>query len=246
MRVDTFVFVHDQDIVLDFDRIGKFNSIENLRYVFLGARPVDRISGRPDVIVARDFEDNIENLASFVAFTGWHLIWKNNLSDADYINLFEYDVDLKKGFSEEQRMKLDGVDVMGYVPLSVHDYWYIGDEACTGSLLRSFNSRYGIDYRQMVNSMGDEIVGLTSNQTFSKAHFDRFMSWFEEMIPDLQDDPMCGHMPERAVSIYCRTNGASNVSIEPDLLAHYRLDSHGTGQRDREEVAGYYKKMIGE
>jgi hypothetical protein len=60
MRIDTFIFVHNQQIILDYDRIGKFSGIGEFKYVFLGKRPVDLISDRNDIIFASDFDDNIE------------------------------------------------------------------------------------------------------------------------------------------------------------------------------------------
>jgi len=245
VRIDTFIFVHDQQIILDYDRIGNFSCIEEFKYVFLGTRPVDLISDRNDIIFARDFDENIEYMSGFCAFTGWYLIWKNGLSNADYINLFEYDVILEDSFIDIQKNELLGKNVLGYVPINVHDYWYINDDACAGSLLRAVNDLYGIKYIDFVHSMSsDEVVSITSNHTFSREFFDSFMKWFMPLVPSLESDTMCGHFPERAVSIYYKTQNLDGIIINESILKHYRLDSHETSGFDRNEMNINYNEML--
>ena len=43
LTVDTFIFIHDQEIVLDFINKNKFKDFENFKWVFLGNKPYDKI-----------------------------------------------------------------------------------------------------------------------------------------------------------------------------------------------------------
>ena len=102
MTNQTFIFVHDQNIILDFERVGKFKDIDNLKYVFVSNNPSDKIKDMENVIIAKDYDDNIEKYnRTLIAYTGWYLIWKNKLATADYINLFEYDIILSPNFQKE-------------------------------------------------------------------------------------------------------------------------------------------------
>ncbi len=57
MKAQTFIFVHEQQIVLDYIEAGKFDQLPDVQYVFLGQRPVDLLDqfvGEKKVIVARN------------------------------------------------------------------------------------------------------------------------------------------------------------------------------------------------
>ncbi len=44
MRIQSFIFCHDQNLILEFLSNGKFNHLPNLKFVFLGTElPVDQI-----------------------------------------------------------------------------------------------------------------------------------------------------------------------------------------------------------
>ena len=53
MKIQTFIFVHDQNIILDFKKNNKFKSLENLKYVFLGSRDTDKIKNMEDITLKR-------------------------------------------------------------------------------------------------------------------------------------------------------------------------------------------------
>jgi hypothetical protein len=90
MKTQTFIFIHDQNIILDFEKNNKFKELENLTYIFLGNRDIDKIKDMSNVIVCRNLPINIEEYPYLTSFSGWYAIWKNKLYDADYLNLFEY------------------------------------------------------------------------------------------------------------------------------------------------------------
>ena len=97
---ETFICVHDQNIILDYEKNSKFNILKNYRYIFLGDRPTDLIQNNPKVIIARKYETNLEDYPYFTAFTGWYLLWKNNLITTKYITLLEYDTLVNENFEQ--------------------------------------------------------------------------------------------------------------------------------------------------
>ena len=59
LTVDTFIFVHDQEIILDFVSKNKFNDFKNFKWVFLGDKPYDKIQKLDNLIIVRNLEHNI-------------------------------------------------------------------------------------------------------------------------------------------------------------------------------------------
>lgn len=247
-KIETFIFVHDQNIVLDFEKNKKLDNLTNFKYVFLGDRPTNEIQHMDNIIFARDFEDNIEDHnGKLLAFSGWYLIWKHQLSDADFINLFEYDIILHPNFEKIQIETLKGIDAsfMGYQSININDYWYIGDRSCSEALIKSIKKNYDVNYYDLINSLPREVdVTITSNHSFNMKHFIDYMKWMEPMIDDIKNEPMAGHMPERSVSMYYLINQIQNVVCDPNILQHYRLDSHNTQNQSIEYKEESYKKII--
>ena len=69
--------------------VGKENTIEDIKT-------------DPRVIIARNFEDNIESKNELLTFTAWYLISKNNLFlDYEYLCILEWDVSLDNVFVDK-------------------------------------------------------------------------------------------------------------------------------------------------
>lgn len=49
---DTFIFVHDQELIVEFENSNKFKDLYNYTYVFLGNRPTDKINDLTNLIIA--------------------------------------------------------------------------------------------------------------------------------------------------------------------------------------------------
>jgi len=247
MKIQTFVFVHDEKIILDFAKTGKFKEIENLKYIFVSANPCDEVKNIPNVIIARDYADNIEKWNStLIAYTGWYLVWKNNLIDTDteFINMLEYDIILDKNFTEIQnRVITKDTEVLSYIPITVNNYWFIQhDEICL-PFLNSIQKHHGIDFRKYIQTIDpNTVVGVTSNQSMTPKVFNEFMSWMEPVIEDIKEEKMAGHMPERTFPLYYTYNNLNGILLE-DVLSHFQMDTHNTQNRQ-----GYfeqnYEKLI--
>ena len=247
-KVETFIFVHDQQIVIDFENNNKLKNLSSYKYVFLGNRDIDKIVDYPNVIFARFYEDNIERYnKKLLAFTGWYLIWKNQLTDADFVNLLEYDVILSDDFEKVQNEMLSQSDIsfMGYQLINVKEHWYVGEKSCSEALIKSIEKNYNVKYYDMVDSMPANLaVTITSNHSFDTKHFDNYMKWMEPMIEDIKDEDMAGHMPERSVSMYYLIHRIPGISCNTNILKHYRLDSHETQGQSKDYKEESYLKII--
>jgi hypothetical protein len=219
MKAQTFIFVHDQYIVLDYLAAGKFNNLPNVKYVFLGQRPSDQIGHLVDmgkVIIARDLPDNIEHLPNLVAWTGWYALVKNNLITAEVVNLFEYDVNVVGNWVQSE----ENTNYFPY-PRTDDTWWnYNG----IGTILR-----YVCD-----DDFEGENLPMTSNYTLKKDTLRLFVRDME--IFYWAKDPQAGHITERYYSYIAYPI----CVVEPNRLTHLYADSHGTqGRGDRYQDIKY-------
>jgi hypothetical protein len=211
MKAQTFIFVHDQYIVLDYLAAGKFNELPDVKYVFLGQRPSDQIGHLVDmgkVIIARDLPDNIEHLPNLVAWTGWYAIARNGLITADIVNLLEYDVNLL-GWKQPMAS-------VGYFwhPYADNTWWnYNGIKT---------------ELRRLEVSVSSDPLPMTSNYTLFADKIYPFINTLMASEFDFEHD-QAGHIVER----YCSAYFQFKVTAAGGLN-HLYADSHGTqGRGDR-------------
>lgn len=211
MTAQTFIFVHDQQIVVDYIRAGKFAELPSVQYVFLGHRPVDLIRDLPGVVIARELKHNIEHLPNLVAWTGWYAVVRNGLVTADIVNLFEYDVNIRGTWQQHAFDK-------AYFGCQKNEVWY------------NYN---GI--RPFVEKIDQSDAGetyempMTSNYTIKPVHLDYVIKeilWEAYFL-----HPQAGHIAERHCSSLLWF-----LPIDKFSLQHLYADSHGTqGRGDRYE-----------
>jgi hypothetical protein len=217
MKVQTFIFVHDQYIVLDYLAAGKFNELPDVKYVFLGMRPSDQIGhlvNMGKVIIARDLPDNIEHYPNLVAWTGWYAIARNGLITADVVNLFEYDVNL---LGWKQPMASAGYFWHPYADSTWWNYNGIKTEL-----------------RKLEISVTNDPLPMTSNYTLFAERINTFVKALMESDLD-PEHPQAGHIVER----YCSAYFQFKVTAAGGLT-HLYADSHGTqGRGDRYQDIKY-------
>jgi hypothetical protein len=213
MKAQTFIFVHDQYIVLDYLAAGKFNELPDVQYVFLGQRPVDLLDqfvGEKKVIVARNLPDNIEHYPNLVAWAGWYAIARNGLITADIVNLFEYDVNL---LGWKQPMASAGYFWHPYADAT----WWNYNEIKT-------------ELRRLEISVTNDPLPMTSNYTLFANKIYPFINTLMASDFDFEHD-QAGHIIER----YCSAYFQFKVTAAGGLT-HLYADSHGTqGRGDRYE-----------
>jgi hypothetical protein len=229
---ETFIFVHDQELILLFEENKKFNNLYSYQYVFLGDRPIDKIENLTNLIVARNYEDNLEQYPKFTSYTGWYLLWKNNLIKTKFINLFEYDIILDKNFPQHQvKFFEDSKQIVGYVPMPMNNFHFIVNREWNEHILASIKKHYRVDllgfYGNVVSNNPNALWSSTSNTTFRVDVFNDYMKWFQPIMNDIKETKTCGHAHERSITYYATLNN-KKIGITNGLLQHIQMDSHKT------------------
>jgi hypothetical protein len=213
MTAQTFIFVHDQQIVLDYIAADKFHDLPDVKYCFLGQRDVDQIEHLDNVIIARNLPNNIEHLPNLVAWTGWYAVLRNGLITADYVNLFEYDVNISDTWTQCHRNS-------GY-------FWHP-----TADLVWWNYNNIQYELHKAVRFPAQGPLPMTSNYTLSEFYLKELVN---QMMGKISNNnlnpkhPQAGHIIERFCSFLLQT-----VVGFGDGVAHLYADSHGTqGRGDR-------------
>ena len=76
--IETFITVHDQDIIIDYENSNKYSCLNKYRYLFVGDRDISKIKHLQNVIVGRNLEFNIEKFNYFCDYTSWFFWLKTN------------------------------------------------------------------------------------------------------------------------------------------------------------------------
>jgi hypothetical protein len=219
MTAQTFIFVHDQQIVLDYIAADKFRQLPDVKYCFLGHRDVDQIEHLPNVIIARNLPNNIEHLPNLVAWTGWYAVLHNDLIYADLVNLFEYDVNVVGEWEQPN-------EPCGYFSHPTADEIWWNYNGIRPALLCLFEFIENTNFTDAVN------LPMTSNYTLTKEDalsFVWLLLYSQERERIDFSDIQTGHITERFASFLY-----TYLSINKGRLTHLYADSHGTqGRGDR-------------
>lgn len=226
-EIELFVMVHDQDLLLECESDGRFEPIARRRYVFLGPRPVDKLTGRTDVIVARDLADNMEEHANLLSFTGWYAVARNHLATGRYISLLEYDVALAPNFIEETLAALgEQDDLVGYVSFPLSHPMYLH---ATPWLIPTLAEVYEIDAVRLIDehlaSGGLDRWTATTNASMSAATLAAVVDWIVPLTVVYRHDPIGAHVHERLLKIFGLLNDQPGRYL-PSLLTHAQKRSH--------------------
>jgi len=246
-KLNTFIFVHDQNIILDFNKINKFSEFENFKYVFLGSRPCDLISDLDNVIIARNLPNNIEQYPKFTSLTGWYALLNNGLIDSEYVNLFEYDINYIPDFNDiNKELVNSNYDFIGYFPMLVTDPVYLTFSQYTDKLIESINKNSGVNIHSVFDKILSEnnraLWSSSSNSTWKVSELKNYIDWFVPFIDDIKNSDYCGHMHERSLSFYYYV-AKLKVKLTNNLMTHFQLNSHGTSPLPPERGAELYKQL---
>jgi hypothetical protein len=210
MTTSTFIFVHDQQIVLDYIAANKFSDLPDVKYCFLGMRPTEQIEHLPNVIIARNLPDNIEHYPNLVAWTGWYALVRNDLIKTNLVNLFEYDVNVLGKWVQSQ-------EECGYFMYpSTDEVWW------------NYNGIRGEVLKVVPKEYKGKGIPMTSNYTLDMRNISNIVDEALEIDPL---HPQAGHIMERVCSWF-----VDYLPIFTNRLTHLYADSHGTqGRGDRYE-----------
>lgn len=246
-NIEVFIVVHDQDIIIKFEEENIFKNLFPVyRYIFVGRRDVSKIKDLQNVIIARNFSDNIEKYNYLVSFTAWYLIVKNNIATTKYISILEYDTALEKDFIQKTMEVLNAQPdaIVNYIP------WPIEKDFLKhpgGKLLnKSIQKVYGIDIKKIVDEYtkktGDKLWPATSNISLSVQTLSDFVNWFLSISIVLREDKYSGHAVERALKIFSILYNKPVIYIN-NVLNHFMLDSHCTEQ-NATTISNKLKKVL--
>lgn len=243
--METFIFVHDQNIVLDFIRVGKFSNLENVKYVFVGDKPTDQIKNLNNVIVCRDLEHNIEQFPNLTSFTGWYALCKNNLIQSNHVSLFEYDVNVSSDLQSKINDSFnEGFEVLGYIPLSIHDVNYVKNMQWIAKIINTLRSVYNINLQNFLNSLPTTTnISMTSNHSMTKEVLYQYMDWMSPMLDEIKQSYFSGHEVERSISIFYLIKNLK-YKILSNSLNHFQFNSHGTQSIGIEKFINNYKNLL--
>lgn len=242
-KIKTFIFVHDQNIVKDFIKVKKFHQLNDLTYVFVGNNDSSEIENLPNVIVCNKLPINIEQYPKLTSYTGWYALFKNNLyQDCDILNLFEYDINLQENFYEILEKNLE-YEILGYIPLNIKDRAFLIHHFA-GLLISSIKKNYNIDVVKFIDSLSENIFfSVTSNHTFSKKMFEKYMNWVDPLIPDIKDSVMAGHQVERSIGLFYLLNNL-DYKLLNGCLTHFQFDSHKTQAISQDKFKNQYNQLL--
>jgi len=244
VKIITYIFVHDQNIVKDFIECGKFDQMDNVVYMCVGNQDFSMVENYPNVVICNKLQYNIEEFPKLTSYTGWYAIWKNNLCDsADYVNLLEYDVNISNDFDKTIKENLD-YDVIGYIPFNVHRQEFIRINHWAENLVKSILENYNIDVYNLIDSYPlDKECSMTSNHLFSKKSFEGYMNWVNLLIDSIKYLELSGHQIERSISLFYLINNVE-YKLLGDILTHYQFDSHKTQGISQEKFKNEYNKLL--
>lgn len=244
-NIQTFIFVHDQDIILDFIEKKRFSEFENFKWVFLGDKEINKVKHLDNFICCRKLSDNIEKYKNLTSFTGWYSLYKNNLIDCEYVNLFEYDINYVRGFVDiNKEMIKKHFDFIGYVPIPMSDPNYLKFTKFSDKLIDSILNRTNVNVYDLVNSLNPNSVwSSSSNSTWKSSVLFDYMEWFIQFLDDINESEFAGHMHERSISFYYLIKNIY-VFLEKNLIEHFQLNSHDTSGflQDRHKLL--YDKLV--
>lgn len=247
LTVDTFIFIHSQDIILDFINKNKFQDFENFKWVFLGNGPYDKIQELNNLIIARNLEHNIEEYPKLTSFTGWYALYKNNLITTDYVNFFEYDINYIPEFVDiNKEMVKKDFDFIGYFPMIISDIVYIKQEQYSIELINSVKEKTGFDITKMINEIQNQnpraLWSSSSNSTWKVSELKNYIDWFVDHLDNVVKSNFSGHIHERSLSFYYFMKNLK-VFLVKNLMIHVQLNSHGTSPLPPERAKELYKLL---
>lgn len=210
MFAKTFVFCHDQKIMLEIEQKQNLIQLPNLTWVMLGFNNFDKIKNKNNVIISNSLNKNIEHYKYLFAWTGWYSLYENGLIiDGDVVNFFEYDIELLRDWEQKKQC--------AYFHMDTNETWW-NPHFGGNDFKKNLVSLVGVDDKAFHNSMAPS----TSNYTLN------FKGEYLEPITKLislgiADSRMGGHILERVYSHYF-----SGIDFQHGMIKHNFMKSHGT------------------
>lgn len=247
-QLSLVVTIHDQDLLLAYESEGKFSKIAaSILYLFVGLGDTDKIADLPNVVIARNLADNIENYKYLVDFTAWYAIVRNQIETCDYVALLQYDVSVSDDFIEESLAALNSNRdaIVGYVPLDMGDRNFIRQNMGYKPLELACREIYGIEIGRLLKAhiklANDKKWPTTNNVAMHRQTLEDFVRWFTPLAMSMGNEKPVGHAFERAIKLYSILSGRGN-SYLCDVLSHFQMNSHET--QDFKKDKGVFHRLL--
>lgn len=245
MTMQTFVTIHDQDLVLaiEADR-GRFAGLDTT-YLFVGPRPVDRILHLGErLVVAREYPGNIERWPHLYDFTGWWVLADYGIIRSDTVLMLQYDMaagvlDLEAQIAAALAPppappvppELLGASIV--LPLAPSMVAFACGHRSAGNwmlMLDGFEPVFtaGLAARDAAPPPPDfEEWPTTQGTAWRTSAFVSFMRWVRPILDVWAPDMWAGHHAERSVYAWLRHTGRTWAHL-PGVVLHEHRDCHGT------------------
>lgn len=250
MKIQTFVVVHDQNIILDSLKHKKYEQIDNLNFLFVGSKDVSKIKDRSDVIISRNLKHNVEQYKDFGSTTAWYSIFKNHLydHDTDYIITLEYDCLLNDLFYEQLKTFLtykNECKVIGFIPYHINDPVFLGQNQFTTGLIDGLKEKYSLEVSDILNRTDPQKnIALCTNTVFDIKMFETYMNWVMPLVEYVKELPLCGHFIERSLPVFYLIKKI-DFAIMLNAVENLALNSMGDQSTSREKFFQFYDFSIG-
>jgi hypothetical protein len=229
--VETWVTVHDQDLIAACEADGRFAELPDVGYLFVGPRPVENLPLGAGILVARDYEPNVEHLPHFYDLTGWHVLARH--ASADHLICVQYDMrPAIPDLAERAVEQLADVPVVAFTPAGYGPNWMLLVDGFEQAWRRGM-AAVGADPDRWPPF---ETWPTTAGTAWRREAFVEFLAWFEPLFAAWAGELWAGHLAERSLHAWLCETGR-----KPGYLAgaieHGRADIHGTaalmrGERD--------------
>lgn len=229
-QYEIFISVHDQDLILQLEKNNIFRNISDYKYLFLGSRPIDKLSDiRDKVVIARDLPDNIEHDKCLFDYTGWYALVKNNLIRGSHVVIVHYDCLLYKNFEKEitKVFKKNPDYFINFQPhLLTCDYFIPDIYAKTA--IKGLKDVFDIDIQTYIDNAinnGDKYWPGGGSFACSKEWLESYVDWIEKIHSILITDPMAAHNIERTMKFYNLVFGVKEKYL-PHVMKHIFNAAH--------------------
>ena len=203
MKIQSFAIAHNQEDLLNV--LPFYSQLENFTFIFVGLGDCDKLIDVPEVIIARNLPDNIENYPHLLHLTAYYAIVKNNLihNDTNYLRLYEYDLSFT-----QQDIKNTGDFIKRFTPdLLVHltnpvtNNWYdpLYFVEPNDRILSKFNT--SVDKLTKQHNLRHFICSL--NFVIKKELFIDFFNFLiNNCINEYMNTPQAGNLIERMLTLF--------------------------------------------
>lgn len=236
--IQTFVTVHDADIVRRCEEEERFGSLGERHYLFVGQRPVGQEIG--PTVIPRRLIDNLEHLPQFYDFTGWWALARHRLIVRPNVMLLQYDMHVASPTLE--------ADVDAMLTEASGPVAFTAGHNLAGNYMLMIDG-FERTFRDGMATIGVDPASwpefnewpTTQGMAWRTEEFYDFMMWFRPLFDVFADNRYAGHLAERCVKAWCVTRGVEPRYL-PGVIGHEAKDCHGTGALMAGNIAVYEER----